>query len=142
MEEFKIHPKYENYEISKCGKVRNKKTNRILKTRYTKPGYERVNLYPIKGNRPVTFLIHRLVVETWIGDIPPRMIIDHIDRNPQNNHYKNLRITTQAENNRNRVMIPDSNYIIHNKFTNTFEVNGTSFDTLERAITHFKNSLN
>lgn len=37
-----------------------------------------------------TVLVHRLVYETFVGDIPPKHDIDHIDSNRQNNKLSNL----------------------------------------------------
>ena len=45
--------------------------------------------------------IHRLVYETFIGDIPNGKLVDHIDRNPSNNNLTNLRIASKFENQRN-----------------------------------------
>ena len=55
-------------------------------------GYFRVYL----GKGEYTYL-HRLIVNAKKGDI-----VDHIDRNRQNNTRENLRIVTRATNNYNR----------------------------------------
>ena len=55
-------------------------------------GYFRVYL----GKGEYTYL-HRLIVKAQKGDI-----VDHIDRNRQNNTRENLRIVTRATNNYNR----------------------------------------
>jgi hypothetical protein len=55
-------------------------------------GYFRVYL----GKGKYTYL-HRLIVNAQKGDI-----VDHIDRNRQNNTRENLRIVTRATNNYNR----------------------------------------
>lgn len=55
-------------------------------------GYKTIMLY--KSRR----YIHRLIAETFIGEIPPNMEIDHIDRNPSNNALNNLRIVTDTAN--------------------------------------------
>ena len=55
-------------------------------------GYFRVYL----GKGEYTYL-HRLIVNAQKGDI-----VDHIDRNRQNNTRENLRIVTRATNNYNR----------------------------------------
>lgn len=64
--------------------------------------YHRVQIM-VHGKRK-TLGIHRLVYLTFIGNIPPNMEIDHIDRNPENNYVLNLRCVTRKENcnNRNR----------------------------------------
>ena len=45
--------------------------------------------------------VHRLVVETFIGEIPDGMEVDHLDRDRSNNALDNLRIVTHSQNNRN-----------------------------------------
>lgn len=47
---------------------------------------------------------HSLHRQVWIyhnGDIPQGYVIDHIDRNRNNNQIENLRLTTQSENSKN-----------------------------------------
>ena len=46
------------------------------------------------------FLNHRIIAYAFLGlDINnPKQYIDHIDRNRQNNNFKNLRIVTNQEN--------------------------------------------
>lgn len=46
----------------------------------------------------VLHYIHRLVYETYVGEVPKGKTIDHIDNNPFNNHYTNLQIMTQSDN--------------------------------------------
>lgn len=48
------------------------------------------------------YKVHRLVLETFVGFAPKdRPEVDHIDRNPSNNHVSNLRWVSRTENNRN-----------------------------------------
>ena len=47
---------------------------------------------------------HSLHRQVWIyhnGEIPSGLLIDHIDRNKDNNQIENLRLATQSENNKN-----------------------------------------
>ena len=48
-----------------------------------------------------SYYVHRLVVETYFGEIPPDCEVDHINRNRSDNHVANLRIVTRCENHRN-----------------------------------------
>ena len=49
-------------------------------------------------------MIHKVVAECWLGPKPPDLEIDHIDRNPHNNHYTNLRYVTHSEQMKNRIL--------------------------------------
>lgn len=44
------------------------------------------------------YYIHELVAETFLGKRPLGMVIDHKDRNKQNNDYRNLWYCTRSEN--------------------------------------------
>lgn len=44
---------------------------------------------------------HRLIYIYHYGEIPAGMVIDHIDRNPENNRIENLRVLDQRLNLRN-----------------------------------------
>lgn len=94
MERWSVIPQYSNYEISTHGRVRNKRTGRILKPFADRYGYLRVSL----GNIDNVY-IHRLVAETFFG-LPedPSMQINHIDCDRQNNHVLNLEWCTPKEN--------------------------------------------
>ena len=88
---------YDNYEVSNYGKVRNKKTGRILKGAMTNSGYMLVTLSQ-KG-KIKSFSIHRLVMETF-NPRPDMKTLDvnHIDWNKTNNRLENLEWTTHKDN--------------------------------------------
>jgi hypothetical protein len=44
------------------------------------------------------FFVHRIIWEMHNGPIPDGLVIDHIDRRPDNNHIDNLRLATQEQN--------------------------------------------
>ena len=79
------------YKISDNGLISNIKTGKLLKGTI-RNGYVRYNL---QGK---LYSAHRLVYETFIGEIPDGYIIDHIDGDRQNNSLENLRCITQSEN--------------------------------------------
>jgi len=139
MEQYKTHPLYDGYEISNKGTVRNKKTNRILKSRYNQKGYVQINLR--KDKVVATKLIHRLVLQAWKGEIPNKMNVDHIDRDRKNNKLENLRVVTPTQNNENRLLVKDCIHIIYNSDSNQFRVNNEYVDTLDEAMKLFKQSL-
>lgn len=90
------------YEINGNGAIRNVKSKRHLKPWKTYRGYWIVGV-SIKGHVKYP-TIHSLVAECWIGEKPDGKEIDHIDRNKDNNNWKNLRYVTHRENNLNRNM--------------------------------------
>jgi len=49
-------------------------------------------------------MIHKVVAECWLGDCPDGYEVDHIDRNPHNNDYRNLRYVTHSKQMKNRVL--------------------------------------
>ena len=50
------------------------------------------------GNKRKNHYVHRLVAETFIGEIPDGYVINHIDYDKANNKVTNLEIVTQLEN--------------------------------------------
>lgn len=92
-EEWKIFPLNTNYSISNLGRVKNNKTNYILKNDYSSK-YARVSL-----NNKQHFYIHRMVYCTFYNDFNmDNMVIDHIDGDKMNNKLSNLQKITQSEN--------------------------------------------
>ena len=47
---------------------------------------------------PKFHYVHRLVYETYMGEIPENLEVDHIDENPHNNKLENLRLVTAKQN--------------------------------------------
>ena len=70
---------------------------RILKQGETQRGYKQVLFTKGVGIRK-PFLVHRLVVETFIGPIPEGYQVDHIDCDPRNNNLSNLQVLTRRDN--------------------------------------------
>ena len=119
--------------------------------RYSDKGYNRlkkgwseakgfINHYgylAIRLNRKEIFK-HRIIAYAFLGlDINnPKQLIDHIDRNRQNNNFKNLRVVSHQENNFNTNA---KGYSIHgNRFQSHIRLNGKlihlgTFDTEEEA---------
>lgn len=99
-------PNYESrYEISNNGEVRSKRRkNCILSPQKGKRGYWHLNLYKPdlkntgRKRNLVTFLVHRLVLETFIGPCPEGMEGCHNDGNRSNNALENLRWDTRLNN--------------------------------------------
>lgn len=99
------------YQISSLGRVKSlartivgrdgiivNLQEKIMKLKYTGVGrkYLTVGLNNDYGRK--WFLIHRLVAEHFIDNIPNKMVVNHKDGNKRNNRVDNLEIITQREN--------------------------------------------
>lgn len=82
---------YDNYVVSNLGRVKNNKTNKILKPQCTN-GYHKIHI------RKKNIAIHRLVAITFLPNIENKTQVNHIDGNKNNNALSNLEWTTQSEN--------------------------------------------
>lgn len=98
-------PEWEGlYEVSNFGQVRSLHFGKI-KIRVLGSdsfGYKFVKLK--SADKKAKLKIGRLVAEVFIPNPDNLPTVDHIDRNPSNNHVENLRWVTQGDNNRNRDM--------------------------------------
>ena len=88
-----------DYEVSSMGKVRGK--NGELRPLRASDGHFQVALY--RDKKPNRKLVHRIVLETFIGPCPEGMETCHGDGNPAHNWLSNLRWGTQGDNMRDRV---------------------------------------
>lgn len=84
----------EYYQISNCGRIKNKQTRNILKP--SKSGeYLHIELrYGINRN----CLVHRLVAEAFIPNPLNLRYVNHIDENKRNNNAENLEWCTAKYN--------------------------------------------
>ena len=92
MEEWKTIIGYENYEVSNTGKIKNKKSGKILKPIIMKNGYARVSL------KQKVCLIHRLVLQTFLPTEDKRLEVNHKNHNRTDNFLENLEWVTHFEN--------------------------------------------
>lgn len=91
-----IYNEKHNRWISKCGLVyrySKSEDKLVLCNTHDSFGYERISL---AGSTQK--LVHRLVWETFKGEIPEGLEIDHIDNNRKNNRLDNLQLVTRAKN--------------------------------------------
>jgi hypothetical protein len=84
------------YEVSDYGRIRNKKTNRILKPRPSKTGYLRIHVNTQDGRKDL--YIHRLVANAFCFRNDGCNVVNHIDFDHTNNNAENLEWTTQSNN--------------------------------------------
>lgn len=71
----------------------------LVKQSTTRHGYKQICC------KSKTVLVHRLVWETFNGEIPDGYEIDHIDTNKENNELKNIRVCTSKENQNNPITL-------------------------------------
>ena len=97
------------YEVNENGTIfRNVKSKKQLKIKldmhHSNTGYYMtlVHNQSINEGNCKRVMIHRVVAECWLGDCPDDCEVDHIDRNPHNNDYRNLRYVTKSEQMKNR----------------------------------------
>lgn len=83
------HP---NHEVSDLGRVRNKKTGRIMKQFETRNGYMQTQMDK-KSER-----IHRLVATAFYPGDHEGLEVNHKDTDKRNNRADNLEWTTRSEN--------------------------------------------
>ncbi len=85
------------YEVSNHGQVRSTSRAHILKPDvHPRDGYLRVGLY--KGGKARKFLVHRLVLEAFVGPCPSGLECAHEDGDPANNRLGNFRWDTRVNN--------------------------------------------
>ena len=101
---------YPNYYITRDGRVwsgpRRNLIGRRLKGKWLKSnlgshGYATVDLF--KGGKRKTLLIHRLILEAYVGPCPDGMECRHLDGDPVNNNLENLCWGTSFENTRDAI---------------------------------------
>jgi hypothetical protein len=91
----------DEYDVSIDGKIRNSKTNRILKQYRDKGGYQTLGLRI--NNVRKKYYVHRLVAEAFIPNYSKNLQVNHIDGVKHNNNVSNLEYVTSYENIKDRV---------------------------------------
>ena len=85
------------YQVSNYGRVWNTATQNYMKPQLKKTGYYSVNL--MRANKKiVTERVHRLVALYFCPKPEGCNVVNHLDCNKTNNHYKNLEWTTVSGN--------------------------------------------
>ena len=97
---------YDSYEIDTLGNVYSNKQARHFKSTdgrlkqrlVSQGGYKQVSLYTNGTKKPKQLLVHRLVYQNFVGEIPDGMQIDHIDNDKHNNEVENLQVLSATDN--------------------------------------------
>lgn len=87
-EVWKKMKEHNKYEVSNLGKIRNIKTQRILKTTKNNKGYERFIIYINK--KPTCFYVHRVVANNFLDNPNNYKEINHKNENKNDNSVINL----------------------------------------------------
>lgn len=95
MDFFKI-PTLVNFEISKCGVIRNSTTLKIKSQYIGGTGYYMISISKNSKSKP--FRVHRLKAITFIPNPKNKPCINHRDGNKLNNDLSNLEWCTHKEN--------------------------------------------
>lgn len=89
-------PNTEKYYALPCGKIINSCSGKALKYHLNPNGYYYV-VMSVKGERK-SRTVHSVIAETFLGERPLGLVIDHIDGDKSNNNKNNLQYITQKEN--------------------------------------------
>ena len=90
---------YEQYKISNLGRLKvycKKSGKEIIRKQRNHKGYRVVNLS--KDGVKTSYLVHRLVAQSFIHNPLNLNIVRHIDRNKSNNNSNNLLYGTSQDN--------------------------------------------
>ncbi len=100
----KPYPHSTDYLVSKDGRVYStKRKGRWLVLNNDGKGYLCVGLSC--AGKQKTVWVHRMVLETFVGDCPAGMQCRHLDGNSHNNNINNLCWGTSKENHSDRIRI-------------------------------------
>lgn len=111
-DEIAVKTKYEGYYCTKSGKIISVKVKggqgkldfekpRLHKINEDRDGYEEVCLSYVDENKKHKRLyrrVHRIVWETFNGDIQNDLTVDHINHIRNDNRLENLQLLTRVEN--------------------------------------------
>lgn len=97
--EWRTIPEFEMYEASDQGKIRNKKSGRVLKGSVVEKGYLRVSL--MKDGKVAYRMVHQIIATVFIPNPDEKPFVDHKNTDTADNRVENLQWSTYSENNNN-----------------------------------------
>jgi hypothetical protein len=132
------------YEVSNCGKVRSLQCGRT-KTLSSNNSQTYKAVCLTKDGKKYPRTVHRLMAQAFLPVVDGKNTVDHIDRDPSNNHISNLRWADKTEQCVNRNCYSNSNQknISRSKISGCYHVIirrygityiNAAFNTLEEAI--------
>jgi hypothetical protein len=90
---------FTHYEISNYGTFRNISTNNFLRSSPDSAGYSTIRLFDKITKEIFKDFVHYYVATIFIGKKPiEKHVVNHIDENKANNHYKNLEWASRRHN--------------------------------------------
>ena len=89
----------ENYKIDLSTNTIYNSRNKPLSQYKRKDGYLQIQLY--KKGKVKNYLLHRVIFQAHFGKIPDKLVVDHADRNKENNDISNLRLVSVSINSTN-----------------------------------------
>lgn len=84
------------YYVTKEGDIWSTKTNKFLKVQKHPNGYRTIRI-------DNTYMVHKLVLSTFVPNGNKKAEVDHIDNNKANNNLENLRWVSRSVNAKNVV---------------------------------------
>ena len=96
IEEWRLIPGWESYEVSTLGKVRRADTGKCLKTHLNDKGYPVAHLRMLGREKQIP--VHTAMLTAFVGPKPPNQQAAHGDGNRARSILSNLRWATVREN--------------------------------------------
>ena len=99
---FRIHPVFDQYAASRCGKIVNIEREAILLGNPSSSNYLLCRVWAKNAKNQKSVYVHRFVYECYHGIIPYGLVIDHMNNDMNDdkidNRLCNLQLVTQQEN--------------------------------------------